>query len=448
MSSFKINTSILIFFLGASLANSIVFLGDNSLVSFFVGELIIILFAYDLARTEYKLHIYQILLCYFYYSLCMTHSFSGFSAQSDYYTWSYVICLIHFIFFAIGYNSIKYKHGTLAFYPQQNMIVLIYLLATIVLPLFQLKFEGEGLSYSHNFSISAEEARANLSIVSYVYGSIVAHIKEFSLLILSNPFVFGVFYLISGLSSYIGGGVKAVVFTPCVMLLMIYQIYYKKITTKKMLIVLPLGLMFLAFLIGTTAFRGNLSLKSLISLDATTIRSSAKSFLTGAESSHIIYTADIIERIDKGEVTYRYGFDFYRFLLYPFKELFDDFRYASYVEYSALLRGNLANAGNYIGLAGELYWNVGVFFFIFSYLMGYVLKRFTNYAFSLKPFGVITYLLLIHLVVWRYYRGAVSDLMFIGLLYFISGIIFFGLMKLFGLKFPRVGRKLVKENLR
>jgi hypothetical protein len=444
MLNFKINTSSLIFFLGTSLANSIVFLGDNSLSSFFVGELIIILFAYDLAKTKYKLHIYQILLCYFYYSLCVTHSFSGFSAQSDYYTWSYVICLTHFIFLAIGYNSIKYKSGTLTFYPRQNMIVLIYLLASTALTLSQIKFEGSGLGYEDQFSATAVEARANINIAQYAFDDIYGKIKTFSLFIFSNPFVFGVSNLVSGLTAYISNGTKAVVFTPCLTLLMIYQIYHKKITTERMLILLPLAFMFLAFLIGTTAFRGKLSLESLISLDATTIYSSAQTFLTGAESSHIIYTADIIERIDKREITYRYGFDFYRFILYPFKELFDDFRYASYVEYAALLNGGqLTSAGNYIGSAGELYWNCGIFFFIFSYLMGYVLKRFTNYAFSLKPFGVITYLVLIHLILWRYYRGAVSDLMFLGLLYFMSTIIFFALLKLFRLKFPRFGRKLV-----
>lgn len=448
MLSFKIKTSILAFFLVTSLANSIVFLGVNSLVSFFVGESIIIIFAYDLAKTKYKLHIYQILLCYFYYSLCLTHSFSDFFLESDYYTLSYVICLTHFIFLVMGYNSIKYKSGTLTFYPQQNKIVLIYLLVTIALPLSQLNFEGEGRGYADNFLISAEEARANINIFSYAYDAIISGIKSFSLLIFSNPYIFGVSNLISGITKYISSGVKASVFAPSIMLLMIYQIYYKKITTRHMLILLPLGLIFVTYLIGTTAFRGDLSLKSLMSLDSTTIYSSLQSFLIGAESSHIIYTADIIERIDKEEITYRYGFDFYRFILYPFKELFDDFRYASYVEYAALQRGSLANAGQYIGLAGELYWNFGGFFFIFSYLWGYVLKRFTNYAFSLKPFGVITYLLLIHMVLWRYYRGATGDLMFRSVLYFISAITFFALMKLIGLKFPRFGRKLVKDNLR
>ena len=134
-----------------------------------------------------------------------------------------------------------------------------------------------------------------------------------------------------------------------------------------------------------------------------------------------------------------------RFTSGPFREQFDNFGYASYVEYASLRAGELTNAGRYLGLGGELYWNFGIFFFVFSYLMGYALKHFTNYAFSLKPFGVITYLVLIHLVVWRYYRGAVSDLMFIGPLYFVSGIIFFALLKLFGLKFSQFGRRLVKD---
>jgi hypothetical protein len=445
MLNLKTNTFAFIFLLGASLANSIVFLGDNSFVSFFVGELIIIAFVYDLAKTNYKFHIYQVLLCYFYYTLCLTHSFSGFFLKSDYYTWAYVISLTHFIFFAIGYNSIKYKHGTLTFFPRQNMIVLAYILFVLVSTLVSIKFEGTGAQYTDKFSPSAEEVRDNISVVTYAYRSIIANITTISLLIFSNPFVFGVYSLLSGFNSYIGSGIKAGVFVPCVSFLLIYQVYYKKITTKQMLILLPIGFFVVTFLIGTTAFRGDLSLKSLLSLEATTIYSSAQEFLTGPESSHIIYTADIIEKIDKGETTYRYGFDFYRFILYPFRTLIDNFGYASYVEYAALRAGKLINGGRYLGLAGELYWNFGIFFFVFSYLMGYALKCFTNYAFSLKPFGVITYLTLMHVVIWRYYRGAVSDIMFHGSLFFVSGIVFFALMKLFGVKFPPFGRKLVKD---
>jgi hypothetical protein len=448
MSNLKIKTYILVFFLGASLANSLTFQGENSLTSFFVGELIIFLFAYDLAKTKYKFHIYQILLCYFYYSLCLTNSFSGFSTQTGYYTWSYVICVTHFIFLAIGYNSIKYKHGTLSFFPKQNLIILIYFLAYTAFSLYQMNFESSGRGYKDSFSTSAEEARANISIVKYVYDYIVSELIIFSVLIFSNPLVWAVYSLIHGFLTYISIGVKAHFVKTCIQFLIIYQIYYKNFTTKQMLILLPTGLIALTILIGSTAFRGDLSLKSLMSLDTTTLISSAERFLAGAESRHIIYTADIIERIDKGEITYRYGFDFYRFILYPFKELFDNFGYASYVEYAALRAGKLTNSGQYLGLAGELYWNFGIFFFVFSYFMGLALKRLTNYAFSLKPFGVITYLLLIHLIVWRYYRGGVSDLMFLGILYFASAIVFFTLMKLFGLKFPRFGRKLVMERIR
>jgi hypothetical protein len=304
----------------------------------------------------------------------------------------------------------------------------------------------EALGYSNRFAISPEEARSNISISKYVSDYIFVHIQTFFLFIFSNPLVFGANTLILGFTSYIATGTKAFIVGPCLMSIMIFQLYYKKISTKKILILFPLGIIFLAFLIGTTSFRGSLSLKSLMTLELPTIISKAEDFLTGAESRHIIYTADIIERLDKGEITYRYGFDLYRIIIYPFKEFFDDFRYASYVEYAALLNGKLVNGGHYLGLAGELYWNFGIFFFIFSYLMGHLLKRFTNYAFSLKPFGMITYLILITLVTWRFYRGSVSDLVMISSLYFTSAIIFFVFLKILGLKFPQFGCKLVKAN--
>jgi hypothetical protein len=446
MLNYKIKTSILIFYLCASLINSIVFLGENSLVSFFVGELIVTLFAFDLAKTEYKLHIYQVLLCYFYYSLCLTHSFSGFYLESDYYTWSYAVSLTHFIFFAIGYNSIEYKSGTLTFYPKQNIIALLFLLVPVVLAVVALKFEGSGKGYRDMFLVTAQEARGRLNIVTYVYEYILGTLQMIVLFIFSNPIVYGVCQFMSGLVAYIGNGIKASIFATSLSLLMIYQIYFKRIKVNHFLLLLPLGFVFVALLIGSTAFRGDLSIKSMMSIDGDKIYASLNYFLTGPESSHIIYTANLLEMIDKGDTTYRFGFDFYRIFLYPFRGFVDNFKYASYVEFAAILNGTLSNAGQYIGLAGELYWNCGIFFFVFSFLMGLALKYFTNYAFSLNPFGIISYLVLFKHVTWVYYRGAVSDLTMRGVLYFMTALVFFGLMKIFAVKFPRFGRKLVKEN--
>ena len=446
MISLKVKVAILILFVEMSLANCVVFLGDNSLVSFFVGELIVLLFIFDLLKTEYRFHIYQILLIYFYYALCVTHSFSGFFEESDYYNVSYVINLTHFVFFVAGYNIIKYKDGPLTFFPRQNIIVFLYLAIPLLVTLYEIDLSASGSSYSDMWARSAEEARSSINIVDVVFGSIVGDVKRIFLFIFSSPLFFAIHGLITGVLGFIGAGIKANIIGACAMLLMVYQIYYKRIKIKYLVILLPLAIMGLVLLAGTHSMRTDLSFRGLLALTKSQFYSSLRFFLTNPESSHIIYTADVIERVDKGEIAYRYGFDYYRFFLYPFKESFDNFEFASYVQYSAIRSGELQNAGHYLGLAGELYWNFGMFFFVFSFLMGYALKRFTNYAFSLKPLGVISYLFLSQSILWVYYRGAGNDLVMAGTFYFIGVLVFLVIIKILGLKFPRIGRMLVKQN--
>jgi hypothetical protein len=446
MISFRVKVAVLILFVEMSLANCVVFLGDNSLISFFVGELIVLLFIFDLLKTEYKFHIYQILLIYFYYTLCITHSFSGFFDESEYYNFSYVINLTHFVFFVAGYNIIKYRDGPLTFFPRQNIIVFLYMVIPFLVVLSEIDFSVAGSSYNDMWKRSAEEVRASINIVDIVFGSIVGTVKQFFLFIFSSPFIFSILRLFQGVLSFVGSGIKAHIIGPSAMILMVYQIYYKRIKVKYVALLLPLAIMGVVLLAGTHSMRSDLSFRGLLSLTESQFYSSMRFFITNAESSHIIYTADIIERVDKGEIAYRYGFDYYRFFLYPFKESFDNFEFASYVQYSAIRSGEQENTGNYLGLAGELYWNFGVFFFVFSFLMGYALKRFTNYAFSQKPIGVISYLFLSQSVLWGYYRGAGNDLMMAGTFYFLGVLMFLVVMKSFGLKFPRTGRKLVKQS--
>ncbi len=446
MISFRVKVAILILFVEMSLANCVVFLGDNSLISFFVGELIVLLFIFDLLKTEYRFHIYQILLIYFYYSLCITHSFSGFFDESDYYNFSYLINFTHFIFFVAGYNIIKYKDGPLTFFPRQNIIAFLYMVIPLCVVLSEIDFSASGSSYNDTFARSAEEARASINIVDVALGDIVGRVKRIFLFIFSSPLVYAIHGLISGILAFVGSGIKANIIEACSMLLMVYQIYYKRIKIKYLVLLLPVAIMGVVLLAGLTAFRSDRSWNSLLSLTKTQIYSSMQYFLINPESSHIIYTADIIERIDKGEIAYRYGFDCYRFFLYPFKEIFDNFEYASYVQYTSIMTGELQNAGTYLGMAGELYWNFGVFFFVFSFLMGYALKRFTNYAFSLKPLGVISYLFMSQSILWVYYRGAGNDLVMAGTFYFVAVLTFLVAIESFGLRFPRMGRRLVKRS--
>ena len=449
-------------FIELSLFNCVVFQGDNPLVSFLIGELIILLFVADLLKTQYKFHIYQCLLFYFYYSLCITHSFSGFSVQGDvlsvskwggritgseYYNVSYFVNTVHFVFFVAGYNIIKYKHGILTFYPKQNILIFLCFWLPLLLHMTEVSFiETTDQEYRDIYSASAEEARASINIFKSTFLSIVSEVKMFFVFILTNPLFYGLYQSLAALFRFATSGIKANAFYAFTVILMVYQFYYKKIKIKYITILVPIGISIIIILAGATSFRNNdLSLAGLLSVSEYEFFRSMKYFLINPESSHIIYTADLIERIEKGETTYRYGFDYYRFFLYPFKSFFDSFEYASYVQYASIRAGSMQNAGLYLGLAGELYWNFGIFFFIGSFFMGYALKRFTNFAFSLRPIGVISYLFLMQPMLWAYYRGSGNDVVMTGTIFFVGVNVFLAILQIFNLKFPQVGRKLVKK---
>jgi hypothetical protein len=115
--------------------------------------------------------------------------------------------------------------------------------------------------------------------------------------------------------------------------------------------------------------------------------------------------------IEENVTEFRYGFDYYRFFIYPIKSVFDDFQLASYNQYPVLLSGQKMSAGLYFGLAGELFWNFGWFFPLFSIAYGYSLKWFTNFAFSGSFFGFVLYLILFKTMVWHMYRGEANAVM-------------------------------------
>ena len=109
--------------------------------------------------------------------------------------------------------------------------------------------------------------------------------------------------------------------------------------------------------------------------------------------------------IENGVTGFRYGFDHYRFFLYPFKGFVSGWELSSYNQYPVLLTGYNVSAGLYIGLAGELFWNFGWFFPLFSLAYGVSLKWITNYAFSGVFLGLVVYLTMFHGLVWHLYRG-------------------------------------------
>ena len=121
--------------------------------------------------------------------------------------------------------------------------------------------------------------------------------------------------------------------------------------------------------------------------------------------------------MDDGQTTFRYGFDYWRVFLYPIKHLFSDFELASYNQFPNIGREIKVNQGLYVGLAGELFWNFGIVFFVFSFFHGLILKKFTNWAFSGNLLNILIYLLMLHSIIWHLYRGSgnsfMQDIMFL-----------------------------------
>ena len=428
---FRLNEStyVLIFFLFLSLLNCIVFLGENSFVSYVVGELIIVLFGYDLLKTKYRLHIYQILLVYFYFSLCITNSFSGFHDEHHFYMKAYVVNLLHFIFFALGYCFYKYRSIEKIFKNKQNKILSIYLVFSLMVAVLSLNVDTVSEGYSDRFlAVTAEQARSRLNVIDYISGNVFGSLKHIFMFTFSNPFIYSIYNVLMGSIGYVASGIKGNVLGPVLVLLMVYQFYYKNISVRALLILFPLALFALAFLIGTTVFRGQLSLMSLMGIELEQMKQFLLYFLRSPESRHIFYTADVMGLIESGDTNLRYGFDYFRFILYPFKGIFENFEYASFVQYPSILEGKPVNQGQYLGFAGELYWNFGYLFFVFSFFLGMALKWFTNLAFSNRAFGVVSYLLLFKTILWIFYRGIGNELTIV-LTMFILAIILFLVLK-------------------
>ena len=418
-----------ILFILLSLANLFVLSGNNGIINFFVGELIIFLFIWDLTKTEYKFHIYQILLFYFYYSIPIVSSFSTIPTN-EYSIYGYLVNVLHLLFLVIGYNLYGYKHGRYVVKNKQNPVVLAYFIMTIFFAILSLYGFEQVRDYADSFRLSAEESRSNLNIYSYIFGGIYGYITNMAIFSLSNPYIYSLSLLLNNLIGYVSSGVKGGVIGPVVVFIFLYQVYFKKISIKQLIVYIPVSILLLAFLISTTMFRNVLSLDSLLNLKFSEMKWFLTYFLVSPESSHISYTTNIIKMIDESVIDFRYGFDFYRHILYPFKDIFHDFGYASFVKYYHLVTGVKGSGGFYLGMAGELYWNFGPFFVFISFLLGILLKWFTNWAFSLSMLGIISYVILAKTVLWIYYRGIALELMMNTVIYTTAIIIF-----VVGLKF-------------
>ena len=426
-----------VFFFLLSVCNFALFIPNVELLSFIVGELIIALYILDLLKTSFRFHVYQILLLYFYYSLCITNAFSDFSSigryaeLGSYYAYGYFVNIVYFVFFVMGYHLIGYEHGFYVTKNRQNKAVVMFFIYSIILALlaiFSVEYTSTG--YSDHFTKSSQQARMTMfSAINLIVSSFYEYIKYMFLFLLSNPFVYSVYNLISGVAGYVLSGIKGGVVAPVMAFIFLYQVYYRKITIRSLMFFFPIILIGVIFLIGTTSFRGDLSLNSLLSLSYYNMESFLTYFLVSPESSHIVYTADIIKMIDQSVIDFRYGFDYIKFILFPFKALFDFFGFSSFVEYTHVSTGSKISQGLYLGMAGELYWNFGPLFVFPAFLLGISLKKFTNWAFSLSMLGIIAYVILGKAILWIYYRGIANELMIFSTLYLIALLFFVFIIK-------------------
>jgi hypothetical protein len=405
-----------------STGNLVVIYGYNPVSSLIIGQLIVTFVVLDFARSPYHFHVYQVINYYFYYSLVVSHSFNSLILNDENYVYAYMINFFHFVFFSLGYNFIKYDYTPVRITPKQNYIYLIYVVAGIILSIIAFSVQVNGLSYSDKFG--SFESTRNLPIYRMTINAIIGYYKGLFIFLMNNPFLMSIFNLITSGFGYVGSGIKAGVLISGITVILSYQFFVKKIKLTQLIYLIPISVMLLAILIGSTSFRGNLGLDGFMLLNVQSMVNFLKYFLVSPESNHILYTSNVISLIDSDQTSFRFGFDYWRIFLYPIKHLFLEFEFASYNQFVHLMTGKQVNAGLYLGLAGELFWNFGYFFFIFSFITGILLKKYTNWAFSGYLFGMITYLILLQPVMWHLYRGSANALM-MSLIFFIPGYILF-----------------------
>jgi len=382
--------------------------GTSPISAFIIGEIIIGLFIIDFLRIKILMHVYQLILVYFYFSLVLFHSFNDNS--DEFYYIAYSVSVLHGLFFVVGYYLISPKEVVRPVAPKQNILSLVYFVFVLSSGLFAL-FVSNSIDYSYHF-LSFEESQS-LPIFKMYINIIYNYILSIFIYLTSHPLIATTFSFFTNLITYPLSGVKGPMTATFFSLFVVIQVYLYKISFKGFIVLGIFGAGFGFLLIGSTAFRGMLTFESLIdTLSNIELLTDRWHYfiMTSPESSHIKYTADIIRMIENGITDFRYGFDHYRFFLYPFKDLVSFWELSSYNQYPVLLAERQISAGLYLGLAGELFWNFGWFFPLFSLAYGVSLKWYTNYAFSGSYFLFAIYLIFFHSFVWHLYRGETNGI--------------------------------------
>lgn len=390
---------------------------SESLLGLIIGQIFVSVYILDVIKTNIQFNIFQMTLLFGFFSLVTGSS----PEMSGNYGIAFYLTVIHFFFLTLGYLSVKYEISKKKTIPKQSYYLLIYLLILLTSSIIE-SFNKKS-SYSSLFP-SFEET-LNLPIYHMAFSSISGYMKSILIIMGSNPLVYSIISLLQAIFGYISSGIKGPILVAAALSMSVYQFYWRRITIWQLNLLLPFSIIFLSILIASTSFRTKgLGFNSFMSLNKNDMINYIKYFPSSPEGSQIVYTKEIIDYIENDESGFRYGWDFYRFFFYPVKRYFSNFEYASYNQFAHMHSKEKLNAGLYIGLAGELYWNFGYFFFIFSFLHGLILKRFHNFCFNGSVWGIATYLILFHTVLWHYYRGQANALV-MTIVFYISGLIIF-----------------------
>lgn len=398
-----------------NIINLVINFNSSSLIfGLIAGEILILLMIIDYYLDSSVINLYRILLLYMYYYLVINNGYGN--NDFIFYDDALIISIFFYIAFILGYNIdikyIKYNFSYSNYYTK--WILFIYLIWSLSMLMINIGDKKSG--YSNQF-LSFEEAK-NINFYEVVYYQAVYFFEKLIFLSFGNPIYISIIDIFNSINSYAYSGIKGSLISGGVVFLLYFQ-YTKLYRIRYVNIILIIALFFTSILmIGSTNFRVNLGFESLIEniLSIDNIRNGILSFTRSPESNHFRYLADIIYRIKIGEIDYRYGFDFYRFFLYPVKNSIINYEFASYVQYSIISTGENISQGFYLGLVGELFWNFGYIAIIFGFIVGYALKKYTNYCYSGGYLKFAVYVLTFKEVLWYLYRGQANTL----IVYFLS----------------------------
>lgn len=383
-----------------------------------MGCVLVYLLAIDIYISKTAINIYQLILIYIFLTLAskiLSYNFSYPLNSPGLY-----IFLIHWVLFIIGYNSLNYKVQHIYLYKKSNKL-LILLICVLLLFEFNQIFYLES-SYSERFLNQS----GNVDYINFFLKNILFNILLLIIFLRLNIITASLIFLIYGLLNYIELGVKGIILQPLLVLVTVLQVNMVKLKIKLLSFLLFLSI--ILFSIALNSFRSQLGFEGiLMSISKFELFiPSFMNFFISPELLHIEYLDILIDAISNNQTDFRFGFDYYRFIILGLLYSSQDIALASYNEFPRLIFNTSLNQGIYIGLIGELYWNFGYLSLFFSYIFGYFLKVFVNWSYSGNKYNFIFYLISMKPILWFLYRGEANALI-IYLIALLASFIFIAL---------------------